>query len=331
MRSLASHRSRCRPGSKAIGAGISLALVVCLLLLPPRVFAGGVPRPNSSPGVDRQHLPWEHLHYHAQNWAVELSIDLRLSRLPSAAAETALLDISPEVPLKASGKDTLRLTLDMTMDPTFRRPVRIHNRVWFNPGDAGALGRYRLRRGEDDFEKTYRFARKGVFRRNREPRGQSEARRDPDKWSRQVASFYPFDRERLGCPAVLDRLLLIYIAADFERIEAAQPFSVCVFGKRQLHRVTLRPDGREAIAVDFIETRATSQARRMGQVEALKIKLTTEPLASDLDEPENFSFLGLHKNIVIYVDPRSGLPLQVSGRITNIAAGDLKLLKAVHR
>ncbi len=119
----------------------------------------------------------------------------------------------------------------MAMNPAFGARVNVGNTVWFNPGDAAARGRYRLRRGEDDFEKTYRFARQGVFRRNREPQNNAERRLEPERWSRQVESFYPYDPERLGCPVVSDRLLLIYIVSTLSpvcpcRSTAASPTPV---------------------------------------------------------------------------------------------------------
>ena len=36
---------------------------------------------------------------------------------------------------------------------------------------------------------------------------------------------------------------------------------------------------------------------------------------SGLKEPENFSFLGFHNNIVIYIQPAAGLPIQAEGII----------------
>ena len=39
--------------------------------------------------------------------------------------------------------------------------------VWFDPDDATAFGRTRLRQGKDDFKKIYRFTQQGVFRHRR--------------------------------------------------------------------------------------------------------------------------------------------------------------------
>jgi hypothetical protein len=46
---------------------------------------------------------------------------------------------------------------------------------------------------------------------------------------------------------------------------------------------------------------------------------------------ENFSFLGLRKNIAIFIDPASRLPLQISGKLPKLGSLHLKLSEAVLR
>ena len=68
-----------------------------------------------------------------------------------------------------------------------------------------------------------------------------------------------------------------------------------------------------------------NENRRRGKVKALKIALAAQPLASDLDESENFSFLGFHDEIAIFIDPTSNLPIQLSGKIPKIGNVTIKL------
>ena len=46
---------------------------------------------------------------------------------------------------------------------------------------------------------------------------------------------------------------------------------------------------------------------------------------SGLKEAENFSFLGFHDNIVMYIEPGSRLPIQAGGVIPTIGAAQLQL------
>jgi hypothetical protein len=48
-------------------------------------------------------------------------------------------------------------------------------------------------------------------------------------------------------------------------------------------------------------------------------------MESDLNAVENFSFLGLHQDISIYIDPTTRLPIQVSGIIPSLGKAELKL------
>jgi hypothetical protein len=52
------------------------------------------------------------------------------------------------------------------------------------------------------------------------------------------------------------------------------------------------------------------------------------PLVSDKKNAENFSFLGMHEDIAIHVDPQLRIPLQVSGKIPTVGLVTLKLSEA---
>jgi hypothetical protein len=220
-------------------------------------------------------------------------------------------------------------------------PVNVHNNIWFNPEDAAALGRVRLRRGDDHFKKMYRFTHQGVFRHRIEPKNKKEASLEPGRWTDIKDSFYPYDLTRLGCPFVSERSLLIFILAAVDFSSNNDPLSlcvfgkrqlhrVCVFGKRQLHRVKLQKQGLYPLSVNYIEKKQTS-ARKMGTINTLKITITAEPMDSELKQAENFSFLGFHSNIVIYIEPTSRLPVQAEGVIPTIGTAQLKLNEVIWR
>ena len=209
------------------------------------------------------------------------------------------------------------MRINTIIDPRFRSPVKIHNRIWFNPTDASAMGRIRLRRGDDHFKKLYRFTDQGVFRHRIEPMNKKEATLGSEHWTDIKNSFYPYDLTRLGCSFVSERSLLVFIlsAVDFSRNN--EPLSLCVFGKRQLHRVQIQKQGLQALSVNYIEKKQQTTVRKQGKIEALKISIASEPMDSGLKEPENFSFLGFHNNIVIYI--------QAEGIIPTIGKAQLKL------
>ena len=89
----------------------------------------------------------------------------------------------------------------------------------------------------------------------------------------------------------------------------------------------LKPEGFQSLKVDFIEKKQQGQNRRQGEVQALKIALETQPLASDLKKVEDFSFLGFQEDIAIFIDPVSTIPIQISGKISMAGNVTIKLNK----
>jgi hypothetical protein len=285
-------------------------------------------QPISHLKLDTHRVPWSHLSFHAKNFWIEVSTDIQMKSLRASDLDAVLLKSPQGIPIKPKTSQVNEMTINTILDPRFRSPVKIHNRIWFNPADASALGRIRLRRGEDDFKKIYRFTDRGVFRHRIEPKDNEEARLEPDKWTDVKDTFYPYDINQLKCPVVSERSLLIYVisaAADLKRNESLY---LCVFGKRQLHRVRLQKEGIHPVKVDYIEKNQDREIRKDSIIKALKIVITAQPVSPHSKDPENFSFLGFHEGISVYIEPATGLPVYISGIIPTVGKADLKLQKA---
>jgi hypothetical protein len=238
----------------------------------------------------------------------------------------AVLLASPKgIPIKAQASQVNEMTINTIIAPRFRSPVKIHNRIWFNPTNAAAIGRIRIRRGEDDFKKNYRFTDQGVFRHRVEPENENQARLAPEKWTDIKDTFYPYEPEQLGCSVVSERTVLVYILSTVALSNSNAPLNVCVFGKRQLHRVNLRNAGSESIKVNFIEKSRQNEIRKQGTIKAIKVAITAQPIHPVLEDAENFSFLGFHKDISVYIEPSSGLPVEAGGILPTIGRAQLKL------
>ena len=283
--------------------------------------------PSGALKLDAARLSWTRLSFHAKNFWVEVSTDVHLESLPASEIETMMISTPSGIPVQPEAPEAYQMTIHTTIDPRFRSPVSIYNRIWFNPSDARTLGRMRLRRGEDDFKKIYRFTEQGVFRHRIEPKNKKEALRTPEEWTDMNDTFYPYDQDRLGCSGISERSLPIYILSAALASRLGDSLSICVFGKRQLHRVTLRKAGHHSIDVSFIQKNQQSETHTQKNVKSIKFTLKSEPMASDLREPENFSFLGFHKDISIYIDPASGFPIQASGMIPTAGKAILNLKK----
>jgi hypothetical protein len=119
--------------------------------------------------------------------------------------------------------------------------------------------------------------------------------------------------------------VLIYILSAAAVSSDDTPLTLCIFGKRQLHRVQLRKEGIWPVKINYIEKNRQIETRKEGTVNALKFTITARPEESRKEEAENFSFLGFHKDITIYVEPTSGLPIRADGIIPTIGKTRLNL------
>ena len=306
-----------------------LAIALPLVLI---LFSGyfNVSRAQSDSTLllDANQTRWSHLVYGAKSVWVDVKVDVRLETQSKARIQAELLENRLGDAIQIPDAGGYLMTIDMATDAAFKSPVNKKNRIWFIPHDGTALGRLRLRRGKDDFKKVYRYTRQGVFRNRQEPKNNQETRLKPEQWTDIMDTFYPYTPGQLGCANVTDRLLLIYIAAAAGMPESKQPLTVCAFGKRKLFRVTLQPAGLESIKTDFTEIQNQSEIRRQGKLEALKIDLEAQQLESELGIDENFSFLGLQKNISIYIEPETNLPIQIRGDIPSAGRAVLSLQSA---
>ena len=278
--------------------------------------------------LDANRIPWTHLTFESKSFMADVTAQLQLESMSADDVKAALLKNKQGDALPIPNTGAYKLTSKTLMDIIGRSPIKMDNQVWFDPSDATALGRIRLRLGEDEQKKEYRFTKQGVFRHRKEPKDDQEAKQGPDKWTDEKDTFYAYDLPELGCTNVSERLLLVYIASTAKELENDKPLSLCIFGKRQLFQVQLTSAGSENIEVDYVEKKQQTEQRRQAKIKAHKIVLESRPLKSDLEEAENFSFLGFQKNIAFFIDPESNLPIQLSGEIPRAGNSTLKLQKA---
>ena len=156
-----------------------------------------------------------------------------------------------------------------------------------------------------------------------------EASLEPANWTAIKDSFYPYDLTQTGCHIISERSLLVVIlsASDFSKNNDS--LSLCVFGKRKLHPMQLQSQWLHPLNVNYIEKTQGATIQKQGTISTLKIAITAEPMDSGLKEAENFSFLGFHGNIVIYIMPASRLPIQAGGVIPTIGMAQLQLNEVV--
>jgi hypothetical protein len=282
---------------------------------------------NSAKGLDLDptQVSWSALSYEGKGSKAKMKSSIRLAPYSSEEFK-ALWQANPKsLPLPAAEEQGYRLEVRANVDLPLTPTVKLTDQTWFDPKEAKALYRIRERRGKDDFKNTYWFTREGVHRYHLEPKSRSEASKKPEQWTVKKTSLYGFDLNELGCQQVSESSLLAYMVSAYFTDKNKEPLSVCVFGRRQLHQVQMEVAGVQSVTVDYNENKGGTKAGKKGAIEVLRVRLTTKPLKSTLKSPEEFSFLGLEKNISIDLENKSGVPVQVNGDVPKAGTVNLKL------
>ncbi len=314
----------------AIAAGC-WTLTVCLLGL---LISAAFPLSEADAAMSFRQVSWSQVSFQGSRFGSRLSITIDLEALPAAVEQSRFISLPKEtelvpagaVPFRARGDELLRLTVHTVLDPFGLDPVLMENHTWFDAQSGIPLHRDRLRLGEDEFLKTYHFTDAGVFRIQHQPKDKSEVRLPPEQWTRVIETFYPYDLKKLNCLELSEMSHLIWVAVAADIPATGPPMDVCAFGKRQLHRVRIIPGGLEEIPVDYREVHAGGTSTKENTtIQAVKMSIDAVPLPSSLDEPENFSVVGIREDIVVYVDPVTRVPLRISGGIPGFGHAALDL------
>ncbi len=309
--------------------GIPILLVSLLSMIRLVVFPGSLSaEPYSHLSLNPNRIPWSYLLYEVKSTSADVTTEVRLEFPTQAEAKASMIESREGDPLPVPAAGCYKITVNTLLDSALHAPVKSVDHLWFDPQDATALGRDMLRQGDEDFKKVFRFTKQGVFRFQKEPKDKKEAAFEPDKWTKVIDRFYPYDADKLGCPSIVDRLSLMYIVSASGALENHQPLSLCVFGKRQLFSVKLRPAGSHSINVDYIEQKGQGKDRRQAEVNAVKIDLEAKPLESNLENVENFSFMGFLNKISFSIDSAINLPIEIRGEIPPVGNVTLKLKEA---
>lgn len=305
---------------------ISIWLALLSIIIRWALFPGPVTaQPISRLSLDANRIHWNYLLYEVKSTSADVTTEVRLESQSRPDAIAAMIESRQGDPLPVPAAGCYKITVHTLIDSIIHAPVKSVDHLWFDSQDATALGRDRLRLGDEDFKKTYRFTKQGVFRNQKEPKDKRELSYPPDQWTKVIDWFFSYDVDKLGCPNVVDRLLITYIASASGILDNHQPLSICAFGKRQLFQVKLRPAGSHALKINYVEKNEHGEESRQGEVKAIKIDLEAKPLESDLEKVENFSFMGFLDKISFFVDPASNLPIELRGEIPPVGIVTLKL------
>lgn len=293
----------------------------CLLCAAALLFtvAGGTA--GAAPAVEVPASDWSSFTLQASRFGSTATAVVERQMLPTAAAIPAFIESPRGLPLEATRAELQKLSVSVTLEILGGRRVRIENHLWFDPYANTPLYLLRTRFGLDDYHQQFRFTREGVFRYQREPATAGETAKPPDAWTRIKQHFYPYPLGPSGCPPILETSQMIPLAEVILMDLAAAARPLCVFHKRQVHRVSVYPLPARMVSFDYLERRADGEIQRVGTVSARGARIVSRPIESYRGDVEELFRDGSQ----LWFNPEGRLPLAVSGELPVIGRVEMRL------
>jgi hypothetical protein len=276
---------------------------------------------GAGPAAAATDVPWSSLTLQASRLGSTATAEVKIEVLPAAAEIPKFIDSARGQPFPVSGADVLRLTVGTTLDIVGGKRVRFENQLWFDPHTNRPLYLVRTRSGLKDYHQRFRFTRGGAFRLQREPASAEEVAKPPEFWTKLREHFYSYPSDREACSLIVETSMLIVLvgALSLDAPEPRRP--LCVFHKRQVHRVSQHLQPARTVSFDYLEKRAGEEKRQVGNISAVGVSLASRPIGSYRGDVEDFFRDGTQ----LYFSPEDQLPLVVSGELPLIGRVDLRL------
>lgn len=272
-------------------------------------------------GLNDSEVPWSSFVLEAKGISGTATAEVELQVAPAALEAARFIDSPRGNPLQATGEQVHRLSIVTTVDVIGGKRILLENRLWFDPRTNTPLYLERTRIGLKDYRQWFRFTAEGVFRLQQEPASAKEAGGPPESWTRHGNHFYPHPASRADCPHIIEVSQLISFAGPIAQDPNTARGKLCVFHKRQLHRVRMRPLPTRTIDVDYMETRGGNVLRRKGAVSVRGVRVTSQPIGSYRGEVEEFFRDGSQ----LWGSAQERLPLAVSGEVPLIGRVEMRL------
>ena len=279
----------------------------------------------ASGGVSARTVAWSYASFQAEPLGGKVTADVRIASRPVAAEQAAFLSSPRGVPFRGSGPDVVKLSIHIRIEIIGRGPVKVENHIWFDPRDGTPLFLVRTRRGLDDYYQQFRFTQEGVFRRQCEPASAAEAARPPESWTKRGEHFYATPPVETSCRPVLETSTLIYLLSAAAAKETYDTGPLCVFHKRQLHRVSLQAAPVAAAGFDYLEKKGEGETRRSGSAPARRIRLESRPIGSYRGQVEDF----FRDGTLLVLSLDGSMPLMASCELPLIGGVEMRL-KEIH-
>ena len=268
-------------------------------------------------------VPWKELSFQGGKGFTRIAAALRLRSSKGFRPFDLKEVFSGFMRYPLAGEDIKVLSVETTFSTLIPPQAEYTRHVWFNRKTGGALQRLRWKKGAHSWLKAYKWGDSGVSRLKLRPSGPSEVTEKPGSWTGKHRSFYPYPPGVKDCSTITEPTLLFYLLSDIDTEKSRFPLDLCVFGKKRLHRITIRLMRLKPLKISFEAYGLQGERRIEKTIKPLVFFITSSPAAEEKTDDETFSLLGLKEDIYIFLDPKTRLPVRVIGKTNRF--GDIVL------
>ncbi len=251
-------------------------------------------------------VPWQQLEFQASKLFVSGKLQFKLTEIAADEARDQLLQVKQQKSLEPLS-DTLAL-LHLRSELMSNRGEM---RIWMDPRDFRVYQRERMTTGSNTRLKLYRYLRNAVYRVRKESQT-SDLEFDSAQWRTSSEQLIPLRAGNARSTALHDPSALLLIASSKALAKTGDSVTATVFTDKQFYAATLTVTGSKPVEAKYRLSDYSGSRTVAAKLNTLQIELTAKLLGTAQEE-EPFEFLGLHEPILIAVDPKSRLPLQVEG------------------
>jgi hypothetical protein len=266
---------------------------------------------------------WTDLIFEGSKFFTEVKLHMQLSSADCKAEEFPLEGQTKTYNCSKTADNTMLLSISSSAKGPGLSGDQYEENIVFNKTTFQPYRRILKNNINEEWIKIYYWGKTGVYRQKILPANSHEKKQPPDTWTKRKVSFYRYPKEADECSTISDPLLLLYIVSTLESDVEQEPVKLCAFGKGQIHQLTIRQEQSSPLKVSYTKHSSSREIEVEDQRSPLVFSIGVKTFTPADKKQEQFSFFGLHKDIHIYLDPETHLPLRISGK--NNIAGQLVL------
>lgn len=268
---------------------------------------------------------WSYLEYRASKLFLTATSKIELAKASAEETRATLLASTEGTPRPVDG-NLLRISLETSF--AGRRSTED---IWFDGDSGSALQRRKTRhRRAKSYIKTSRFQQEGTAWERLSP-AEGEADKPSEVWSKRQQKWFPLPPgqgagTRNDCLHIADPIQLFYLLSAFPWQSEPEGFQLCIFSRDTYSLLSASVAAREPLETCYSINGAEAIEET---VETLHLNIEAQVLPGQA-EPRAFELMGMEGDVDIYLDPKSGIPVQISGDLSSLGRVDVKLVALQH-